>query len=122
MKTFLHLNNIYLNYYSFFFNYHLGLDGEIVLIGCMVKYDSRWCGLFLEDPDPWYRVIGSLGSLYNYHSLEDGPYLTVGGYKEYGERAKMMGIFHDDPDAVSFGSELLGSSAIILIMSILILN
>ena len=123
MKTFLHLNNIYLNHYSFFSNYHsYAGDGEIVFISGQVGYDVHWCGLFMDDPDPEWRVLESLGSLCNYHSTEDGPYLAVGGNWEGGDWVRRMGMFHDDPKNRGFVADAIGSSAIILIMNIIILN
>lgn len=122
MKTFLHLNNIYLNCYSFFFNYHSRIDGEIVFISGTVGYDSHWCGLFMEDPDPEWQVIDTLGSLCNYHSEEDGICLAVGGSWGINARARLRGIFQDDPNSTEFATDDIGSSAIILIMNISILN
>lgn len=123
MKTFLHLNNIYLNCYSFFSNYHsYAGDGEIVFISGEVGYDVHWCGLFMEDPDPESRVMESLGSLCNYHFEEDGSNWDVGGCWQYGDQERGFGMFHDDPNNPGFVADAIGSSAIILIMSIIILN
>ena len=122
MKTFLHLNNIYLNCYSFFFNYHSRIDGEIVFISGTVGYDSHWCGLFFDDPDPAWRVFESLGSLCNYHFEVDGNHWDVGGCWQYGDQERMFGMFHDDPNAPNFVAGSIGSSAIILILNISILN
>lgn len=76
----------------------------------------------MEDPDPEWQVIDTLGSLWYYHSLEDGSIMTVGGYLDYDEGVRMYGIFHDDPNYVFFSTDGIGSSAIILIMNIIILN
>lgn len=123
MKTSLHLNNIYLNCYSFFSNYHsYAGDGEIVFIGGEVGYDSHWCGLFMEDPDPELRVMESLGSLCNYHSEEDGSDLAVGGGSGYAGWVREFGMFHCDPNDPAFKAGAIGSSAIILILNISIRN
>lgn len=64
----------------------------------------------------------SLGSLCNYHSLEDGPDSTIGGNCKYGEWVREYGMFHDDPNDMEMYHDRIGSSAIILIMSICIPN
>ena len=63
----------------------------------------------MEDPDPEWRVMDSLGSLCNYHFEEDGTCWAVGGYFGYFDTVRVLGIFHDDPNDTAWSSYAIGS-------------
>jgi hypothetical protein len=76
----------------------------------------------MDDPDPAWQVIDTLGSLCNYHFEVDGSDWDVGGCSQYIGQERGFGMFHDDPNNPGYETEAIGSSAIILIMSICIPN